>query len=55
MTRINAAIREAGVVWHACQSCGREWPFPTGYQEDREWLCHVCINAQLAKLARDSR
>lgn len=44
--RINAAIRAAGVVWHACLRCRRDWPFPTGGHNDREYLCVVCVDSE---------
>ena len=50
--RINAAIRDAGVVWHACDGCGRDWPFPTGFGLERDWQCHVCTQALWATLQR---
>ena len=45
----------AGVVWERCQGCDRPWPFPTGFDPDRrrEWLCAVCVNAQLARTERE--
>lgn len=50
--RLNRAVRQAGVVWHQCAGCGRDWPFPTGIPKDvnpemhewREWQCQVCAN-----------
>lgn len=49
---INNGIRAAGVVWHECQGCGREWPFPTGVTMGREWHCAICVNALWSKLQR---
>lgn len=54
---INAAIRKGGVVWHPCETCGRDWPFPKGpFGDDvpREWSCAVCANALHAKAIRTS-
>lgn len=50
--QINAAIRQAGVVWHACDHCGRDWPFPTGSTMVRDWRCAACVNALLAAWTR---
>lgn len=49
---LNRDLRAAGVVWHACTGSAREWPFPKGFHETREWLCHVCVSAQLARIYR---
>lgn len=50
--QINAAIRHASVVWHECQACGRDWPFPTGTGPEREWECAICVNAALSAVKR---
>jgi hypothetical protein len=54
MADINAAIRAAGVIWHPCVRCGLDWPFPKGYDpaQLREFLCHVCVTADAAHIAR---
>lgn len=60
MIPINQRIRQAGVVWHACDGCGRDWPFPMGIppsvnpkmHEDRDWRCHACVQAALARVRR---
>ena len=51
---LNRRIRKAGLVWHPCAGCGRDWPFPMGVpvddspetHEHREWICVVCANAE---------
>lgn len=45
-------VRQAGVVWHACGGCGRDWPFPKGHHVDREWTCAVCVSTLVAELRR---
>lgn len=60
MKDINAAIRAAGVVWRPCQVCRIDWPFPLGMFDgkhiaEREWVCTVCANAELARLRREAR
>lgn len=52
--RLNASIRTAGVVWHGCDGCGNDWPFPKGspVADNREWHCASCTNAAWARLRR---
>jgi hypothetical protein len=55
---LNALTKEAGVTWHECHGCGRDWPFPAGAKkaaENREWRCHGCVNADWARLQRAKR
>lgn len=52
MKAINAAIRAAGVVWHGCDFCGIEWPFPKGHTLNREWRCANCAGVQWARAVR---
>lgn len=53
---LNTQIRAAGVVWHACAYCGRDWPFPAGgprnQELDREWLCASCTSMAAARVMR---
>jgi hypothetical protein len=53
MKSINAAIRSAGVIWHACGGCGTDWPFPKGSEGERDWRCHNCVQADWATLQRE--
>lgn len=54
MDIINAAIRAAGVEWHECEACGRDWPFPKGFdpQMTRWFICAVCFYAEWSALRR---
>jgi hypothetical protein len=50
-------VKDRKVIWHECTLCGRDWPFP--YPDApcggiRDWHCHVCINAELARYQRNS-
>lgn len=55
---LNKRLRERGIVWHDCHGCGNPWPFPVGVtpgtqaHEQREWLCHRCVQAERAAEAR---
>ena len=51
---INKSIREGGIVWHPCQFCDRDWPFPKGFDPDemREFMCVVCGAALIAEIQR---
>ena len=41
------------IIWHPCDFCGQSWPFPfPSGSPDREWTCHVCVQAQWAELER---
>lgn len=53
LKQINAAVREQGVLWHACEGCGRDWPFPRGDYAAREWRCAVCLHAEWSRLRRE--
>lgn len=43
------------VVWNECAGCGTAWPFPhpEGMGE-REWKCQVCLEAEYARLRRET-
>ena len=44
------------VVWHRCQDCRREWPFPKGplppASGERDWQCATCERAEHAQRLR---
>jgi hypothetical protein len=52
VTGLNDAVRREGVRWHACTACGRDWPFPAGHHEQRDWRCHACLEADVARELR---
>jgi hypothetical protein len=54
MTDVPARIKAAGVTWRDCAGCGLPWPFPKGVHEDRDWLCHRCLNGKDAAFARSA-
>ena len=58
---INQRIQKDGVVWHACPTCGRTWPFPKGVHTasaeefvERDWCCQVCAAAEIARIDRET-
>jgi hypothetical protein len=52
VTGLNDAVRREGLRWHACTACGRDWPFPAGHHEQRDWRCHACLEADVARELR---